>query len=511
MKSALFVAAAIGALAAWWVAARGYTLYYGDAEAHLNIARRILDSRTPGPEQIGTVWLPLPHVAVLPLVMHDEWWRHGAAGAAVGVAAFALAGWLLFLAARRSLQSEAAGWTALLLFALNPNLLYLQATPMTEPLVFASLAGVLWSTLVWAETQAWWSVVLAAAFANAGVLSRYEGWFVLPFAGLYIWLTGRKRRWSGAAVFAALAALGPIAWLAHNLYYYGDPLEFYHGQWSAKMIYQRFIDAGGARYPGDHEWAKAWLYFRSAAWLNAGAVLTIAGLAGLAVALLKRAWWPVLFLSLPPAFYVLSMYSSGTPIFLPHLWPNSYYNARYGLAALPLLAFGGAALAAVLPQRLRVPGAAIIVLAALAPWFAPPSLDRVVCWKEAEVNHAARRSWTRQVAAFLRANYRPGDGVMAGFGDLTGIFREAGIPLREVLHDGNGPAWFGATARPDLLMFERWAVAIQADSVSTAMIRSRKHTERFALVKSITVPHAPVIEIYRRNENPLHQGPWSKE
>ena len=46
-----------------WCFERGYVLYYGDAEAHLNIARRIVDSRTPGPEQIGTVWLPLPHTA----------------------------------------------------------------------------------------------------------------------------------------------------------------------------------------------------------------------------------------------------------------------------------------------------------------------------------------------------------------------------------------------------------------------------------------------------------------
>ena len=33
---------------------RGWLLYYGDAEAHLNIARRIVDSRTPGYDQVGT-------------------------------------------------------------------------------------------------------------------------------------------------------------------------------------------------------------------------------------------------------------------------------------------------------------------------------------------------------------------------------------------------------------------------------------------------------------------------
>ena len=46
-------------------------LYYGDADAHLKIARRIVDSQTPGYEQIGTVWLPLLHLLMLPLVRVD--------------------------------------------------------------------------------------------------------------------------------------------------------------------------------------------------------------------------------------------------------------------------------------------------------------------------------------------------------------------------------------------------------------------------------------------------------
>src|ERR1700744_6654294 len=69
----------LGAIALGWCARQGYTLYYGDAEAHLNIARRILDSRTPGPEQLGTVWLPLPHLLMIPFVTRDSWWRSGLA------------------------------------------------------------------------------------------------------------------------------------------------------------------------------------------------------------------------------------------------------------------------------------------------------------------------------------------------------------------------------------------------------------------------------------------------
>src|SRR6202795_1132006 len=117
----ILLIAALAIAAVRWSLAHGYILYYGDAEAHLNIARRILDSRTPGPEQIGTGWLPLPHLLMLPLAMPDAWWKSGRAGALPSAVYFAMAGAFLFAAARRVFDSTAAALAATLLFALNPN------------------------------------------------------------------------------------------------------------------------------------------------------------------------------------------------------------------------------------------------------------------------------------------------------------------------------------------------------------------------------------------------------
>ncbi len=65
--------------AARWCFERGIRLYYGDAEAHLNIARRILDSRTPGrgADRHGVAAAAAPPDD-LPSCMHDAWWRSGA-------------------------------------------------------------------------------------------------------------------------------------------------------------------------------------------------------------------------------------------------------------------------------------------------------------------------------------------------------------------------------------------------------------------------------------------------
>src|SRR5258706_8481148 len=78
---------AVLSAATWWIHRIGSTLYYGDAEAHLNIARRLVDNRTPGIRQLGTTWLPLPHILLAPLVRNDFLWQTGLAGPLVSVPA----------------------------------------------------------------------------------------------------------------------------------------------------------------------------------------------------------------------------------------------------------------------------------------------------------------------------------------------------------------------------------------------------------------------------------------
>ncbi|MBI1898666.1 MAG: glycosyltransferase family 39 protein, partial [Acidobacteria bacterium] len=406
LVAALLLAAVVSICAAAWVHAQGYTLYYGDAESHLAHARRIIDSRTPGPDQLGTPWLPLPHLLMLPFVGNDGLWRTGLAGVIPTAGCFVAAAVFLFAALREIFDSVAAAFAGLLLLLSNPNLLYLQSTPMNEPVFLGGFMALLYFTARFRRTQSVWSVAGAGFASAAASLTRYDGWFVVPFVTAYFFIVSR-RRWRDAALFGAIAGSVAVAWLAHNWYYTGNALEFYNGPYSHRGIYQRALDQGMARYAGDHEWGKAWLYFREAARLCAGTPLYWMGALGLAAALLKRALWPAVFVALPIIFYVISMYSSGTPIFLPHLWPQSYYNTRYGLAAMPLLVLGGAALVAWAPGKLRAPAAAAAVLIAAAPWIFYPRAESWITWKESQVNSETRRTWTRETADFLRANRKP--------------------------------------------------------------------------------------------------------
>ena len=74
-----------------------------------------------------------------------------------------------------------------------------------------------------------------------------------------------------------MASLAPLAWLAHNRFYYSNALEFYNGPWSAMAIYQRALDGGMSRYPGDHDWGLAIEYYFTAARLVTGWPVIAAG------------------------------------------------------------------------------------------------------------------------------------------------------------------------------------------------------------------------------------------
>src|SRR6202142_4578899 len=67
---------------------RGDILLYGDAVAHINIARRVFDSRTPGLLQLGTVWLPLPPLLMIPFLVSNEMWKTGVGRSIPSMAAY---------------------------------------------------------------------------------------------------------------------------------------------------------------------------------------------------------------------------------------------------------------------------------------------------------------------------------------------------------------------------------------------------------------------------------------
>jgi hypothetical protein len=484
--------AAWSGFAVWFFFSRGWLLYYGDAEAHLNIARRVLDSQTPGYDQFGTVWLPLPHALMLPFVRIDALWRSGLAGAIPSALCFITAGTFLFAAARRVFDSAAAATAAVGLFAGNPNLLYLQSTAMSEAVSFACLMALLYCSVRFRETRGWGAAAGAGVACALGTLTRYEAWFLIPFVTVYFLFSAKRHRVAVAALFAVVAVLGPAYCMAHNWWLTGDALDFYRGPYSPKAI------QGSTPYPGHGDWRLAWLYFHTAAQLCLGPGLVWAGLAGIVAGIVKRAFWPLLLLALPGAFYVWSIHSAATPIFVPTLPPNSYYNTRYGLAVLPLLALAAASLVSLVPRPARGAAALLVIAAGTVYWAVHRSPESWITWKESAVNSEGRRRWVHEAAEFLGPRYVRGSGILTSFGDLTAIYREMGIPLRETFTGDNGVPWLATVNRPDLFLWQEWAVVMGGDAAQSAINRAGRFGIHYRLEKMIVARRSPVIEIYRR-------------
>src|SRR5580658_2098149 len=131
---------------------------------------------------------------MIPLVGNDWMWTTGLAGAIVSGISMTIAAAFLFASVYRILTNTAAATAAAAVFLLNPNVLYLGSVPMTEPVFFAAAFALLYFTVRFRQTQGWGALIGAALAAFAGALTRYEAWFLIPFAAVYILIFGRNRR-----------------------------------------------------------------------------------------------------------------------------------------------------------------------------------------------------------------------------------------------------------------------------------------------------------------------------
>jgi hypothetical protein len=206
---ALTTVAAIEASIAAYVyfASRHLTLAYGDAMSHLLIARRVIEASTPGLGQLGGVWLPLPHLLMIPTVWINSWYYSGFSGSIVSMVSYVLTTRYLYktVVSLTSRQGDdghelggnrVAGVLAATLFAANPNVLYLQSTAMTETLLMVCLAAAVYHLTLWCRTGSYRQLALTALAFFLATITRYEGWVVciaaLPVVGWVAWHRHRE-------------------------------------------------------------------------------------------------------------------------------------------------------------------------------------------------------------------------------------------------------------------------------------------------------------------------------
>lgn len=502
--------AAISLAAIVWSWTNHAMLNYGDAVAHLHIARRVIDSHFPGPSQLGSVWLPLPHLLMIPFVAVQAWWANGLAGLIPSALAWLASCYGLYRLARRWLRPAPAA-IALAFFALNPNLLYMQTTAMTEPLfvcemVWTALWLVEWRTSIDASGRTnrpaflLWLIALVLAGA---VFTRYDGWIMALLAwtaiGIVLLRGGRLASpafWLASAVVVA----APLIWFGYNAHVFGDWLDFARGPYSAMAIEKRTAGPGnGPPHPGWHNpWVSALFFLKAAemaaaavAWGNKLLVISVFGVAWAWLIARRRAFAWILILWLPVPFYAYSVAFGSVPIFLPVWWPHSYYNTRYGLELLPALALGvGFAAAFVFaavrefkPQAVR---AAAVVMFGIVIWNAVEMLrERPVVYVEGTKNIESRRAFEIEIPPLLRAVMarRPGGQVLMNTSVYPNIVAFSGIPLLQTINEGDQMLYTDALAAP--ASHAAAVLAFDGDQIDAAV---KAHPEGLREVGRFTAP-----------------------
>lgn len=496
-------------------------LLYGDAVAHLHIARRVFDSLNPGFRQLGSVWLPFPHLVLIPFVMKLGWWQSGLAGAIPSMCCYVVACAGIYRLARIWL-SQTISWVAAAFFVLNPGLLYMQTTAMTEPLF---LAEVIWATLLTAEClQAIKSrrdqeisrkLTSTGLILVAAVFTRYDGWIFAALAWLVlagaIARSGRcgeilRSRAGGAFVlFTVMLATAPALWIAYNAKQFHDPFDFTRGPYSARAIEERTATPGMPHHPGWHSLKVSAIYYLKAAELGATSLrfantLLYCAIAGTILAVLR---WreggisATLLLWFPLPFYAYSVAYGSVPIFIPLWWPQSFYNTRYGMEMLPvfalMLAFLVDGIGRLVP---RVRGWIAAVAIAVVLWNSV-DLARAtpLVLQEAIANSRTRIPFEQALARALGpvALIRPGM-ILIYTSDHIGALQRAGIPLRRTINEGDYYQWPGALADP--AKAAGIVVAIDGDEVAKAVAA---HPAGLTLDRVICSSGQPCARIYLSN------------
>ncbi len=507
-------------------------LFYGDAVAHINIARRVFDSQTPGLLQLGTVWLPLPHLLMIPFIWSNSMWRSGAGGSIPSMLAYVFGVVGIFRLVRGTLGADLrtkpaaaiSAWIAAFAYGANPNLIYMQATAMTESIY---LALFIWAvvyitefirivqnddTTNGQENPASAPLVRCAWCLAGAEFTRYDGWFLAGVIGLTVvvlalhrcqsdGLPDRSMRPAAAKFLLAIAAL-PVLWLAYNGAVYGNPLEFANGPYSAKAIEQRV----GAPNPALHNPMVAAIYFMKSAQLNMadgnwGRFWLFAALIAVAVAFwkLSTALGATLLLWVPLVFYALSIAYGSVPIHVHTWWPFATFNQRYGLQMLPMFAVSAGLLAgsAVLAvgrhfAKLAAIIAALMAFSYLSVWAIGPQ-----CLQEAQKNWDIRHNLNSAVQRTVEA-LPPNSRFLMDLGEHVGVMEQAGIPLRRVINNENHRPWkrpsdpegLWERALADPPRYVYYVIAFEGDAVDQSV--NRTNLAVLTEIHSSGQPHARI-------------------
>ncbi len=486
----------------------GMGLAYNDARSHLDIGRRVVESIKPGFAQLGSVWLPLPHLLMTLTVWNDFMWHSGLSGSIQSMASYVATGVLIYLFLKKLGVSMFGRIIGVMLFSLNLNILYMQSTAMTElPLIATMMAGV-YELIKWHKSEKIFDLVKCSFWIMLSTLIRYDGWFLFAFAGLLIIYHTIKRHGYKTAegtivIFATLGGFGIFLWFLWNLLIFKDPLFFAFGSFSASAQQQVIDNAGDLATKSNLPYSI--LTYIYALVYNSDLITVIVSLVGgLVLWFDKKIEKPVrvacLALLSPFLFNVMALYFGHSVLFVNGLGGNSWFNVRYGLTMLPTIAiFTG-----LLMDKLRSKKYFVLGLILFVSVFGVINQE-VVTMEDARVGLGGKN--VTEVSSYLKEHATDKEGfVLLSAAKHDAIIFSSGLQMSRFIHEGTGAYWDLATAHPE--KWARWIVLRTNDKndLTTKLLKNNK-SFRDNYTKVRDYPFAEVYELKSEFVGSLHLTP----
>lgn len=432
-------------------------LYYGDSISHLVAGRKFVDWVNPGIAQIGTVWLPLLHIFLIPFSLNNFLFTSGLAGMFVSLPALGLASLYVVKLIYRWSESAKLSFFGGLIFALNPSVIYMGVISMQESLLlFFALASIYYIYSWYDESQGGSRrglkyLYISAPLVILATLTRYEAW-LLPAALTVLVivriLTSKDLRNSTRYLTPLLSSFGGIFfWLGWNQLSYGDPFTFlntpfysYLAQATSRpfreFLFLQPLSSAQVLFTAMEVMYGAPLVVLSAI----GAVSFIGRTKGK----ISQRFFFILLLGLPTLSTYIALLAGFGELF--HQGGGIWFNSRFLVLASGVVTFGAISLVTLSKRRTYV--IAISLMLILSVGFGSirqlgyPNPPMVM--KEAYAGFSYRNETfsALEISNILETGYEGGTILMlTSSGDAQKIMVFTGIPLRNYRDLFGGDPW----------------------------------------------------------------------
>lgn len=496
----LAVALSLGAFA--WYDLHGLTAAFNDARVREIIARRVVISRTPGIAQLGSTWLPLGSILMLPFVWNDTLFRTGIAGSLPSMAAYVVMSVYLYRLARNITSSRGAGWAAAITLMVNPNLLYMQTTAMSETTSICAFVIAIYYAHQLTQGHRAADIVKCATAVAAGTLIRYENWVVaivlLPMLAYAAWrYKGRLLAEAWAILYAMLAFVGCAGWILYNAIIFHDPLlSFFYGQTS----HSYYANTPDLLLPARHHPLVAFEMYGYTVVGTTGWLLVALAIVGLILFVGRfrgRFALPVLLSLAPFGFYWLVMTAGANTESLPEFGMGSYYNVRFGLMMIPAVGLFLSFVVIMVRIQWRTPVLVVTLIAILGSSVIGTTMETPFVLREAqrEASAVAGPESESQLqgdteAQWFVSQYRGGNVLVAYVNNSSFMFSlltKHDFADRAFITDANGSQFDAALEHPQTSV--TWIVmnsstANGESKIWRALAGRQDWRQYFVLVKS---------------------------